>query len=181
MNIQSYWNTSRQLRAVRSGALTVELEAEVLQPMDTLRTLFKRNAYLTRLATFISPEEMTKDPLFVTNASCPTWSPKHNADRDTSCAATRSSPSASAPVSIELEDGRNVLLRREGHAAASAARGHRQDAVGGGRLDPRSGHGRTGRPRQPRRHRTGDRRAQRDRADARLGLRLLAARAAALS
>jgi hypothetical protein len=108
-NIQSYWNSDPvSFGPFDPAALTVELEAEVLQPMDTFRTLFQRNAYLTRLATFISPEEMTKDPLFVTNALLPDVSPQHNATARLLCGDEEFSY-CGAPVSIELEDGRNVL------------------------------------------------------------------------
>jgi hypothetical protein len=43
------------------------------------QTLFDAHPYLTRLATFISPEEMTKDPLFVTNRLLSNVSNQHTA------------------------------------------------------------------------------------------------------
>jgi hypothetical protein len=108
-NIQVYWDNNRgTFAAFDPAALTAELETEVLQPMDTLRTLFEHNAYLTRLATFISPEEMTKDPLFVTNALLPGVLPQHNATATLLCGDEEFS-TCDAPVNIALEDGRNVL------------------------------------------------------------------------
>ena len=108
-NIQYYWDSNRaSFAAFDPAALTAELETEVLQPMDTLRPLFEHNAYLTRLATFISPEEMTKDPVFVTNTLLPDVSPQHNATATALCGDEEFSVCA-APVSIALEDGRNVL------------------------------------------------------------------------
>jgi hypothetical protein len=108
-NIQSYWNSNRaSFAAFDPVALTAELETEVLQPMDTLRPLFEHHAYLTRLATFISPEEMTKDPVFVTNALLPDVSPQHNATAHLLC-GDEEFAYCDAPVSIALEDGRNVL------------------------------------------------------------------------
>jgi hypothetical protein len=88
-------------------ALTSELETEVLQPMDKLRPLFDRNAYLTRLATFISPEEMTKDPLFVTNRLLADVAPQHTAVGHVLCGDEEFN-SCQAPIRIDLEDGRSV-------------------------------------------------------------------------
>jgi hypothetical protein len=75
-----YWGMFRSSFAPFDPvALTVEMEEEVLAPIDTFRALFMRNAYLTRLATFISPEEMTKDPVFVTNRLLPDVAPNRTA------------------------------------------------------------------------------------------------------
>ena len=108
-NISSYWANNRAAFAPFDPvALTAELETEMLQPMDTLRPLFEHTAYLTRLATFISPEEMTTDPLFVTNALLPDVPPQHNATAHLLC-GDKEFAYCDAPVSIALEDGRNVL------------------------------------------------------------------------
>ncbi len=108
-NLQNYWRTnSADFAPFDPVALTVEMEKEVLGPIDTLRPLFERNAYLTRLATFISPEEMTKDPLFVTNASLPPVSPQHLATAHILC-GDDDLYANEAPVNVVLEDGRNVV------------------------------------------------------------------------
>src|SRR5262249_53726634 len=104
-NFQSYWDNSYPFDPV---ALTGALETEVFQPMDRFKALFEQNAYLTRLATFISPEEMTKDPLFVTNALLPDVSPQHVAVATALC-GDEEFYTCEAPVRISLEDGRNVL------------------------------------------------------------------------
>ena len=64
-----------------------------------------RNAYLTRLATFISPEEMTKDPLFVTNRLLPDVAPNRTAIGHILC-GDEEYDSCAAPLWVELEDGR---------------------------------------------------------------------------
>ena len=64
---------------------TVWSTIEVLTPIANFRSLFDRNGRLTRLATFISPEEMTSDPVFVTNASLPDVDPKHLAVAHVMC------------------------------------------------------------------------------------------------
>ena len=108
-NVQSYWQTNRaDFAPFDPVALTAEMEKEVLGPMDTLRPLFESNAYLTRLATFISPDEMTKDPLFVTNASLPAVSPRHLATAHILC-GDEDLYANEAPVNVVLEDGRNVV------------------------------------------------------------------------
>jgi hypothetical protein len=66
-----------------------------------------RNAYLTRLATFISPEEMTKDPLFVTNRLLPDVAPNRNAIGHILC-GDEEYDSCAAPLWVELEDGRRI-------------------------------------------------------------------------
>jgi hypothetical protein len=108
-NNQLYWNRNRvEFAPFDPAALTAALEAEVLQPIDMFRTVFERNAYLTRLATFISPEEMTKDPLFVTNHLLPDVNPQHVATGIVWC-GDEEFAYCSAPVEIMMEDGRTIL------------------------------------------------------------------------
>ena len=108
-SIAAYWSQNRgEFAPFDPVALTAALEADVFQPIDRLRTLFERNDYLTRLATFISPEEMTKDPLFVTNSRLPDIAPRHTATARVLCGDEEFSY-CSAPVRLELEDGRTVL------------------------------------------------------------------------
>jgi hypothetical protein len=119
-NLQFYWDNYRaRFAAFDPVALTAELETEVLQPMDKLRPLFESNAYLTRLATFISPEEMTKDPLFVTNASLPDVSPQHMATATLLC-GDQEFFMCEAPVRIALEDGRTIYYSGGGCGGSPA-------------------------------------------------------------
>jgi hypothetical protein len=109
-NLSFYWSNNRSLFAPFDGAaLTADMEAEVLKPMDDFRTMFGRNAYLTRLATFISPEEMTKDPLFVTSRLLPDVSPLHRAIGRVMC-GDEEYGACTAPIRIELEDGRTIAV-----------------------------------------------------------------------
>jgi hypothetical protein len=52
-------------------ALATELDAKIITPLREVQELFDQHARLTRLATFISPEEMKVDPTFVMNSSLP--------------------------------------------------------------------------------------------------------------
>ena len=97
-----------------SVAAAAEFDTDILIPMDTYRALFDRSGRLTRLATFISPEEMTSDPLFVTNASLPDVAPQHMAVAHVMC-GDNSDPCA-APVRLQIEDGREVDRRLRLHA-----------------------------------------------------------------
>jgi MYXO-CTERM domain-containing protein len=87
-----------------------ELETDVLTPMDDFRRLFgQRGGRLTRLATFISPEEMNSDPLFVANPSLPDMAPQHVAVAHVMCGDGLQA--CDAPVRLSTEDGRTVSFR----------------------------------------------------------------------
>src|SRR4029077_11647317 len=71
-NVYSYWITNQMdFAPFDPAAAAMAMDTDILTPLDGYATTFNRPGRLTRLATFISPEEMTKDPLFVTNASLP--------------------------------------------------------------------------------------------------------------
>ena len=121
-NLYNYWSSNAaDFAPFDPVALTAELEKEVLQPMDMFRMLFGNSPYLTRLATFISPEEMTKDPLFVTNTHLPPVSPQHTATAHYLC-GDEEFFACDAPVKVDVEDGRHVLYVG-GTCSGSAPRG----------------------------------------------------------
>ncbi|HEY7376939.1 MAG TPA: DUF2330 domain-containing protein [Polyangia bacterium] len=106
-NLSYYWsNNMAAFAPFDPVAATAQMDADVLTPMDNYRVLFARNGILTRLATFISPEEMTKDPLFVTNASLPNVAPQHVAVAHVMCGD--GTQVCSAPVRLRTEDGQDV-------------------------------------------------------------------------
>jgi hypothetical protein len=84
-------------------ATTTDLDMTVLQPLAEVEDLFRAHPYLTRLATFISPEEMTKDPLFVSNPDLPDVSQFHQAIAHVQCGDQEFS-FCNAPVRLELVD-----------------------------------------------------------------------------
>jgi hypothetical protein len=109
-NISYYWNTDQMdFAPFDAAAATMALDTDILTPLDGYATAFNRSGRLTRLATFISPEEMTKDPLFVTNASLPDVAPQHLAVAHVMCGD--GSPACSAPVRLHTEDGQDVNFR----------------------------------------------------------------------
>jgi hypothetical protein len=106
-SIASYWQTDMAGFAPFDVAAAVaDFDTDILVPMNTYRTLFGRSGRLTRLATFISPDEMTSDPLFVTNTSLPDVAPQHMAIAHVMC-GDNGNPCTS-PVRLQMEDGREV-------------------------------------------------------------------------
>ncbi len=70
--LRFYWTQYRaDFKPFNAGALASELDAKIVTPMRESQQLFDDHAKLTRLATFISPEEMNVDPTFVANPSLP--------------------------------------------------------------------------------------------------------------
>jgi MYXO-CTERM domain-containing protein len=142
-NLYTYWNIDRSMFGTFDPAgLTADLEANVFTPMDMLRPTFERVPYLTRLATFISPEEMNSDPLFVTNKDLPAVAPQHMAVAHVLCGDQEFSP-CTAPIRLQLEDGSNVMLgatscnqydRRDLDAMPSSDVGYSRAADGEGNV-----------------------------------------------
>jgi hypothetical protein len=102
-----YAYASAQSATFDAAKLTADLDAAVFAPLMKVQPLFVSHAYLTRLATFISPEEMTKDPRFVTNAALPDVDPNHLAIAHMLC-GDQDYDVCHAPVRLHLEDGTDV-------------------------------------------------------------------------
>ncbi|MGE0784657.1 MAG: DUF2330 domain-containing protein [Sandaracinaceae bacterium] len=66
--------------------LTAAIEAEITQPRADAEALVHRHAYLTRLYTSMSAEDMTIDPVFVADGDLPPQPAVHIAERVTRCA-----------------------------------------------------------------------------------------------
>ena len=64
------------------ATLTTQISAKIIEPRHTAQMMMDAHSYLTRLNTFISPEEMNDDPLFMTNGDLGNVSP--GAHRDVS-------------------------------------------------------------------------------------------------
>jgi len=106
-SIASYWSSDNAAFApFNASAAAADFDTDILVPLDSYRTLFSRSGRLTRLATFISPEEMNSDPLFVTNTSLPDVAPQHMAIAHVMC-GDNGDP-CDSPVRMQMEDGREV-------------------------------------------------------------------------
>ena len=111
-NNATYWaQYQSSFAAFDPVAITAEIQAKIVDPLQAGQTLFDTHAYLTRLATFISPEEMTKDPEFVFNPDLPTLSNLHNATAHVMCGA-RTFTYCEAPIRLDLPDGGVVWYTR---------------------------------------------------------------------
>jgi len=86
------------------------LEAQVFKPRRAAQALFDSHPKLTRLVTFISPEEMRVDPTFIENSSLPDVSNLRTADATLLCGA-REYSSCNAPMRISLPDGKSLFFK----------------------------------------------------------------------
>ena len=112
-SINYFWNTyMADFAAFDAAAAATAMDTEVLTPMATYARLFDRDGKLTRLATFISPEEMTTDPLFVTNPGLPDVAPQHIAVAHVLCGDGLDV--CVAPVRLRTENGSDVMYRATG-------------------------------------------------------------------
>jgi hypothetical protein len=109
--LQVYWDTQRAaFKAFDGPAMAADLDAKMVQPLRDAQALFDKHRMLTRLATFISPEEMTVDPTFVMNADLPDV-PAVRSARATRVCGDRQYTTCEAPVRIDLSTGEQVWFR----------------------------------------------------------------------
>lgn len=87
---------------------TADLQTQVFDVRARLQPLFDSHPYLTRLATFISPEEMNVDPLFVPNPDLPEVVSQHQAEVHYLC-GDEEVDFCHAPVRARLDDGREIM------------------------------------------------------------------------
>jgi len=87
-----------------SVAATDAFQATIVAPLQEAQTLFDNSPYLTRLATFISPPQMTKDPLFLFNSDLGDVSMTRFAQAIYEC-GNQQYTMCDAPVRLVLPDG----------------------------------------------------------------------------
>jgi MYXO-CTERM domain-containing protein len=87
-----------------SAAATDAFQSTIVAPLQEAQALFDDARYLTRLATFISPPQMTKDPLFLFNSDLPDVSNTQTAQAVYECGNQQYSM-CDAPVRLTLPDG----------------------------------------------------------------------------
>jgi hypothetical protein len=92
-------------------ALTSELEARIVVPTRAAGQLFRDNKYLTRLFTTLSPDEMTRDPVFSFNPDLPEVSNVHFGTLEyLECLSDYSSPNFNGPALLVTEQGWELYL-----------------------------------------------------------------------
>jgi Uncharacterized protein conserved in bacteria (DUF2330) len=83
-----------------------DLQDRLIMPLQRAQAMFDAQPYLTRLMSTVSPEEMTRDPIFTLNKDLPDVSNIHVAKASGMCL-----PDGSAKnVTLELPDGRRIPL-----------------------------------------------------------------------
>jgi MYXO-CTERM domain-containing protein len=101
--------------------LTADIVSTIIEPRHTAQTMIDAHPYLTRLNTFISPEEMNVDPLFIINRDLPDVSLVHRATFRIICGNAQFM-ACNAPVRLELADGRTTWVRTGSTATTCAYR-----------------------------------------------------------
>jgi len=108
-NLQFYWSNYAFPTSDLPG-LTTAIMTKIIQPRIDAQMMIDQHPYLTRLNTYISPEEMNTDPLFFESADLPDVSNVHTATLRTMC-GNQNYLACNAPVRMELPDGRMAWVR----------------------------------------------------------------------
>jgi hypothetical protein len=85
--------------------LTDELGERVVEPTLAAGELFRKNSYMTRLFTTMSPDEMTTDPVFSFNPDLPDVSNQHEAHITYYCGVIDEDTPTTTPATLTTEDG----------------------------------------------------------------------------
>lgn len=89
------------------ASFAADLETLVVKPMKVVQDqFFATRRYLTRLYTTMSPEEMTKDPIFAYNGDLPTVDRVHKASALPICGTTTQAKA----VELTFDDGHKLML-----------------------------------------------------------------------
>jgi len=108
-NLSQYWS-QYTFPPFDLAGLTTQISAKIIEPRHAAQTMMDAHSYLTRLNTFISPEEMTDDPLFITNGDLGNVPLAHTATFRTMC-GNQQFMACNAPIRLELADGRMAWVR----------------------------------------------------------------------
>lgn len=87
-------------------AFADDIEERIIQPLKDAQAFVDRYPYLTRIYTTVSPEEMTRDPLFAINRDAPDKSNVHTA----SGAGTCDENGDFLTITLTLESGESYVL-----------------------------------------------------------------------
>jgi hypothetical protein len=88
------------------AVVIADLQERVIMPLQRAQTMFDAQPHLTHLLSTVSPDEMTRDPIFVLNSELPDVSNDHVAQAYGLCQADGSVKN----VKLQLEDGRMLWL-----------------------------------------------------------------------
>lgn len=97
------------LSSVVVADVVAELWARIVTPTLEAGALFQNHAMMTRMLTTLSPEEMTRDPVFSFNPSLPEVSNEHSADFEYICDENQDGLN-NTPGLLRLADGRRFYV-----------------------------------------------------------------------
>ncbi|HEX3696978.1 MAG TPA: DUF2330 domain-containing protein [Polyangia bacterium] len=104
----TYWSQYKSAFApFDSNMLTDAIDTAIMAPLRDGQALFDAHPYLTRLATYISPIEMTSDPIFIFNPDLPNLSNQHRAVAHVMC-GNQAYLYCDAPVQWVLPGGESI-------------------------------------------------------------------------
>lgn len=108
-NIRGYMDRLGPNFVFDPAALTAALDERVITPLKDAQKLIDDRPYFSRLYTTVSPEEMTRDPIFAENPDLPDVANVRTATAVPTCGTDPNSPPES--VLITLSSGEQMLIR----------------------------------------------------------------------
>lgn len=97
---------------VNTASVTEDLWERVVTPTLEAGALFSTHSKMTRMLTTLSPEEMTRDPVFSWNPDLPDVSNEHEATFEYVCDDNQNGPN-DTPGILELADGRRFYVANQ--------------------------------------------------------------------
>ena len=91
--------------AFDSNELADDLNERIVEPTRVAGATFTDNSYLTRLFTTLSPDEMTKDPVFSFNPDLPDVNNEHSAEITYYCDQISNPNQQNTPATLVTEAG----------------------------------------------------------------------------
>ena len=129
--LRGYWDQYQaQFAPFDAGALATALDTRFIQPLRNVQQLIDNHPRLTRLSTFISPEEMTTDPTFTMNSSLPDVPVVRRAKAIRFC-GNEEYDVCGAPVRLQLADGQSIWLipQKQDYPCYGNAPGYQRGAL----------------------------------------------------
>jgi hypothetical protein len=104
-NLENYQEYLKDLD-FDTAVLVAEIEEKLLAPLMEANELFNQFRYMTRMYTIISPDEMTRDPIFLFNPDLPNVNNWHRATAKAIC---KDGDNQADKVLVTLEDGTEMM------------------------------------------------------------------------
>jgi hypothetical protein len=133
--LAQFWaSNQKQFAPFDPQALAADMNARLVQPLVKAQALFNRFNKLTRLSTFISPDEMNTDPLFMMNSTLPDVPATRTSTAVLMC-GNQTYTACEAPIRLELPDGQKIFFRPRSDAGSPCYDYYQGYGVDRGNLD----------------------------------------------